>query len=863
MPTLKLAHWAVRATDPDTSHLTDLTLVTTDTGADVLYATNRYDGALTAWSTGGTALSLIDSAAYTRGASAGGQADIAVVTLDSGAIVVTGGGKGDALVSHEAMAQGLGTARSLGTVTALKGDLIATETVSLPTGIHMIYGGIAGEAGIARVSLTDTGALRNALVTPDYATTTSDGVTALASATVSGNTYLFSTATNDPGITSWTVAGNGALYAADQLWPKDGLWISDPTAMETVTVAGSTYLILGAAGSGSLSVMAVGADGGLGMRDHLLDDLNSRFAGVTALETVEHDGAAYVIAGGSDDGISVYRVLPGGELMALAHIADGVDMGLGNVSAITARGAGNGLDIFVASASEDGITRLRLDTSPAGKTLTATAAGGNLGATGGADLMIGGAGNDRLFGGAGDDILRDGAGEDVLTGGAGADVFIMALDGVADTIADFDLGKDKVDLSGWGMLRSVDQLTFTGLSNGVRIVYGDETLTIRSSDGSAIDPARLTGADLLGTSRIPMVITPGLAGPGKPDPELPERPAPPDLVQPGPDEDPNPDPGQQTPGETTPDKTDPGTAQGQGGGRSGEMTGGAANDRITGGTGAEVMKGAGGNDVLKGMGGNDRLEGGAGNDRLDGGAGDDVLFGGKGNDSLFGGKGDDKLVGKAGDDLLKGSAGTDVLKGGGGADRMMGGGGDDTLKGGGGGDTMKGNGGADRMKGGAGADVMKGGGGADRMLGGGGNDTLKGGGAADRIDGGGGKDVLNGGGGGDAMTGGKGNDRLAGKGGADTLDGGTGNDVLTGQGGADTFVFNAGRDRVTDFSAKQGDLIHLDDGLWKSNLSEAKVVARYAEIDDGNLVFDFGKGNVLEIEGVDSLTRVNALFDIV
>lgn len=838
MPSLTLAHWAVLPTDPDTSHITDLTLVRMATGGDVLYATTRYDGALTAWSTTGTTLVRIDSAAHARGASAGGEADIAVVTLASGAVVVTGGGKGGALMTLEATAQGLGAARSLATGSALPGDLVAAEGVSLSTGIHMVYGGIAGQAGLARVSLDGVGALRNALVTPDYATTSSDGVTALASATIGSATYLFSTAHRDPGITSWSVAGNGALYAVDQLWPEDGLWVSAPSALETVSVAGVTYLVLGAAGSGSLSVMAVGADGALTLRDHILDDLGARFAGITALATVEHNGAAYVIAGGSDDGISVFRLLPGGQLVALAHLADGVDMGLGNVSAIAARGAGAGLDIFVASASEDGITRLRLDTGPAGVTLTAPAAGGALNGTAGADLLVGGAGPDRISGGAGDDILRDGAGVDVLTGGAGADLFVLSLDGAADTIMDFELGRDRVDLSGWGMLRSLDQLTFAPLWNGVRIVYGTETLTLRSVDGRPIDPADLTAGDLLGTSRIPLVITPGLPGPGKPDPALPQRPVTPTPGQPGPDEDPDPQPGQQTP-----EGKDDSAAQGPQVGP-GPAPGGAGNDRLTGTDAAEAISGGGGNDVIDGGGGNDRLDGGTGDDRLTGGNGRDVLIGGAGNDSLFGGAGDDRLIGKAGNDLLKGGKDDDVVKGGGGNDRMMGGGGNDALNGGGGRDAMKGNGGADRMKGG------------------GGNDTLKGGGGADRVDGGSGADVLDGGGGNDVMDGGKGRDRLIGKGGNDTLDGGKGNDVLTGQGGDDTFVFNGGRDRITDFRARD-DLIHLDDGLWRGTLSEARVIAKYAQIDDGALVFDFGKGNVLEVDGIDSLARLNALFDIV
>ena len=66
----------------------------------------------------------------------------------------------------------------------------------------------------------------------------------------------------------------------------------------------------------------------------------------------------------------------------------------------------------------------------------------------GADNLRGGRGNDTLDGGAGDDILIGGRDADFLTGGGGLDTF--AYDQVYqhyDTITDFELGLDKIDLS--------------------------------------------------------------------------------------------------------------------------------------------------------------------------------------------------------------------------------------------------------------------------------------------------------------------------------------------------------------------------------------------------------------------------------
>lgn len=66
---------------------------------------------------------------------------------------------------------------------------------------------------------------------------------------------------------------------------------------------------------------------------------------------------------------------------------------------------------------------------------------------------------------------------------------------------------------------------------------------------------------------------------------------------------------------------------------------------------------------------------------------------------------------------------------------------------------------------------------------------------------------------GDTVAGMGGDDTLSGGGGRDRIDGGAGDDLLRGGKGADRFIFRtaaeADGDRIADFSAGQGDLIHL------------------------------------------------------
>ena len=65
----------------------------------------------------------------------------------------------------------------------------------------------------------------------------------------------------------------------------------------------------------------------------------------------------------------------------------------------------------------------------------------------GNDLLRGGKGNDTLNGGKGRDILVGGLGNDTLTGGAGRDRFRFAPGTGTDTVTDFTVGKDLIELA--------------------------------------------------------------------------------------------------------------------------------------------------------------------------------------------------------------------------------------------------------------------------------------------------------------------------------------------------------------------------------------------------------------------------------
>jgi len=103
---------------------------------------------------------------------------------------------------------------------------------------------------------------------------------------------------------------------------------------------------------------------------------------------------------------------------------------------------GSGTDTIVGG---DGIDTLRGGNGQ--DDLSGDAGNDKLFGQGGNDDLDGGANNDTLFGGDGADTLAGGAGDDELSGGAGEDTFVFENGSGNDTITDFSLTDDTLDLS--------------------------------------------------------------------------------------------------------------------------------------------------------------------------------------------------------------------------------------------------------------------------------------------------------------------------------------------------------------------------------------------------------------------------------
>ena len=696
--------------------------------------------------------------------------------------------------------------------------LLPVETAAGP----LLYAALPGGAGLSILRIEADGSLGHLGQLGDSDARYGAGISCMARITLGGSQYLVTGSALEDGIDVYRIGAGGGLTAVDSVGVEQMLPVQGVTALQAVTLNGQGFLVVGAAGSSSLTVLAMGSDGSLAVADHVVDGLDTRFAGITRLEAVEAGGSVYLLASGSDGGISLLTLTPDGHLVHLDALADDTDSALAGITALTARVIGEAIEILAASGCEGGLSRIRVDLEDLGQ----------------------GAGLGAVTGGAGEDILVDGAGQQTLTGGDGADLFVLAADGAPDVIADFDPNTDRLDLSQWAFLYTTGQIAYEVRPDGGRLVYGDETLVLHTADGSP-----LTAEDFAALSVVSGLahyeVTLGTAAPPPP-------------------------------------AEDPSGGAWAGGSGDDMVMGSMGDDTLSGGAGNDTLRGFDGNDVFDGGAGHDiasyadatravvldmvapgdnagaaqgdsfsgiegvtgstmadrlagsaaanSLDGGRGNDFLDGRGGDDTILGGQGNDSLLGRDGNDSLDGGDNHDNFAAGAGDDTAHGGPGNDSMGGGEGDDSLYGDTGNDVIGAGTGDDLIEAGDNHDVASGGYGADIVRGGLGDDTLAGSFGDDTVDGGAGDDSLGGGlgrdaiwgragddvigagGGDDLVWGGDGFDFLAGAAGQDALDGGMGNDTLnggadadtlTGGEGADVFVFGSGDagglDRITDF----------------------------------------------------------------
>lgn len=318
----------------------------------------------------------------------------------------------------------------------------------------------------------------------------------LATVTVGTATYLFAGSMAEGALSTFSISDTGQAALVDTIGAKEGLWLGGLSQLATVEALGIDYMIVGATNSSSLSVVRVNPLGVMFVTDHVTDTLETRFANVGAVAGFSVNGRGFVLAGGSDDGLTLMELLPDGRLHLHQSIESLAGWSLTDVAAITVKAMGSEVQVF-AAGSTPGLMQFTLPVANIAAPLVGTEAANVLTGTGQDDLIFGQGGNDTLKGMGGDDLLIGGLGADLLYGGSGADVFIADSGPNEDRVMDFELGADRIDLSAWGPLYHVSGLTITSLADGARVSANGHSLRLTTMSGTGLTAGQFTQDDFV------------------------------------------------------------------------------------------------------------------------------------------------------------------------------------------------------------------------------------------------------------------------------------------------------------------------------------------------------------------------------
>lgn len=411
--------------------------------------------------------------------------NLASYSVDGVSYVIPAGRYDDNMTVYRVEGDGTLTSRARYTIAdGAFNNLVATCGFDTGSGTF-VYSVNAQGGGIGISQLNADGTLGNITFMADNASRYLNDVSAMCHAILHGKSFMFAASTFDAGLQSFEIAANGTLDARFQL-DDDAVGFFNPAAMVAVQNGPRAFLVMGAAGTDELVVLRVSAGGKMKVVDRLVDTNETRFESVSVMKAFEHNGRSLILAGGGDDGFSIFELDYRGRLHLVATIADDFDTTLDNIADLEIVEIGGRIYIFAASPTDHGFTQFELVLAP-GQVIEGGRGPQDLVGTAGDDVINGYGGRDMLDGGAGDDILIDGRGKDFLTGGDGADIFRFHNDGKKDVIMDYEPGLDKIDLSDYPMLYSFNDITILPRTDGALLRFRGEELRIYSDDGSRLE----------------------------------------------------------------------------------------------------------------------------------------------------------------------------------------------------------------------------------------------------------------------------------------------------------------------------------------------------------------------------------------
>lgn len=394
------------------------------------------------------------------------------------------------------------------TVLAWDGETLAEENdwaITAVNGAAVGAGQSVELAGVGTITVNGTATAVNFTAFAPYLASLGLGETASQSITLTftdaeDNTFTETFTVNFTGADNsgdnLFVGGEGAQNVALGLG-NDTMWAgADDDGDDSIVGGDGNDVIAGGAGDDTLV--------GDGTDDGGADDFGNSWGGLGE-DGIVFSGADTIYGGAGDDAIYAGG-LEGGSANTEETVGNEVWAGAGDDTVHGADGAdtlggGDGDDTLFGYGGNDVIytgNGSGLDFADGGDG-NDTIYGGSFGDDD-ADIINGGNGNDEIYGGTGDDVLNGeagadtlygGAGDDTLIGGTGADVFYFGLGSGDDTVVDFELAADRLDVSTYFSSFAEVQAAMAQVTQG-----GSTWTEIQLSDDATITLANINMADL-------------------------------------------------------------------------------------------------------------------------------------------------------------------------------------------------------------------------------------------------------------------------------------------------------------------------------------------------------------------------------
>ena len=216
--------------------------------------------------------------------------------------------------------------------------------------------------GVSVFSVANNGMLTSVTNVTDDGTLNLTGAVSVTTAVVDGTTYLFVAGFNDDGVSVFSIANNGILASVQNVRDTRDLYLSGAQSVTTAVAGGTTYLFVAGVFDDGVSVFSVANDDGMLTSVTNVTDAGSlQLDGAISVTTAVVEDTTYLfVAGNRDDGVSVFSVANNGMLTNVDNVDDDNNLELHGAISVTTAVVEDTTYLFVAGGSDDGVSMFRV-----------------------------------------------------------------------------------------------------------------------------------------------------------------------------------------------------------------------------------------------------------------------------------------------------------------------------------------------------------------------------------------------------------------------------------------------------------------------------------------------------------------------